>query len=173
MAVNVHYNCVVSIFLSYIVFKTFHIDSAFNFNCSEYIEHLHQAPEMRKISMCKVQIVALLVVLSGASLASNKKTDHQVNSTCPTWTNYDPLTESCECGVHVEHTVSCYQLDVFLFVSLTLSVSSAWIIQERSTRFTETADSYTSIICTNADNIPIMFTSVSHLEEVKETLSGY
>ena len=68
--------------------------------------------------MCKVQIVALLVVLSGASLASNKKMDHQVNSTCPTWTNYDPLTGSCECGVDVGHTVSCFHTDKKYYVAV-------------------------------------------------------
>ena len=49
----------------------------------------------------------LLVVLIGVCLGQKEPNDHHVNSTCPTWTTYDYLTNSCDCGSDINKVVIC------------------------------------------------------------------
>ena len=55
--------------------------------------------------MWMLDIAALVLLLSGASFGLND--DDPVNSTCPTWTIYDPQTNSCMCGWTIKRMVLC------------------------------------------------------------------
>ena len=61
--------------------------------------------------MCKLLILAVLVVLSGASIGLTETNKHPENSTCPTWTIYDYSTSSCKCGKDIDKIVSCIHID--------------------------------------------------------------
>ena len=61
--------------------------------------------------MWKLLSLALLVVLSGASLGLQETNKHPENSTCPTWTIYDYSTNSCKCGRGIDRIVSCIHID--------------------------------------------------------------
>ena len=61
--------------------------------------------------LCKLLSLALLVVLSEASLGLTETSKHPENSTCPTWTTYDYSTNSCKCGQDIDLVVSCIHID--------------------------------------------------------------
>ena len=61
--------------------------------------------------MCKLLSLALLLVLSGASLGLPETNKYPENSTCPTWTTYDYSTNSCKCGKDIHQIVHCIHLD--------------------------------------------------------------
>ena len=58
--------------------------------------------------MWVLQIVTFFTLLSGASLALNE--DDPVNSTCHTWTIYDPQSHTCKCGEPIDGIVSCHRV---------------------------------------------------------------
>ena len=52
-----------------------------------------------------LEITAFFIVLCGTTVGLNE--DDPVNSTCPTWTIYDPQTNTCECGKGADGIVAC------------------------------------------------------------------
>ena len=52
-----------------------------------------------------LEITAFFIVLCGTTVGLNE--DDPVNSTCPTWTIYDPQTNTCECGKGADRIVAC------------------------------------------------------------------